>query len=64
MDMAAILMNGSWPFVHIFNPHLTEGSTWNLEKIGPGVSEEKSFKGVDDRRMSDDKWSQQHELKR
>ena len=36
----------------IFNPLLTEGSTWTLKKIGPGVSEEKSFKCVDGRRTA------------
>ena len=46
MGMAAILINGQWPFVQIFKPPLTEGSTWSLKKIGLGVSEEKSFKGV------------------
>ena len=59
MDMAAILINGLWPFVQIFNPLLTEGSTWSLKKIGLEVSEEKSFKGVDNRRWTTDgKWSQ------
>ena len=27
MGMVAILINGLWPFVQIFNPPLTEGST-------------------------------------
>ena len=58
MGMAAILINRPWPFVQIFNPPLTEGFTWSLKKIVPGVSEEKSFKGVDGwrtdgRRMDD-----------
>ena len=61
MGLAAILINLPWPFVQIFNPPLTEGSTWSLKKIGPGVSEEKSIKGVDglwtDGR-TDGKWSQ------
>ena len=48
MGMAAILINGPWPFVQIFNPTLTEGSTWSWKKIGP---EKKSFKGVDRWRM-------------
>ena len=47
MGMAAILINGPWPFEQIFNSPLTEGSTGNLKKIGLGVSEEKSIKGVD-----------------
>ena len=46
MGMTAILNKRQWPFVQISNLPLTEGSTWSLKKIGPGVSEEKSFKGV------------------
>ena len=46
MGMVAILLNGPWQIEQIFNPSLTEGSLWNLKKIGLGVSEEKSFKGV------------------
>ena len=46
MGMAAILIK------QIFNSSLTEGSTWNLKKIGPGVSEERSFKGVDGQTMN------------
>ena len=46
MGKVAILLNGPWPIEQIFSPSLTEGSLWNLKKIGPGVSEEKSFKGV------------------
>ena len=38
MGMLAILINGPWPFVQIFNPPLTQGSTWSLKKIGPGVT--------------------------
>ena len=30
MGMAAILVNGPWPYVQIFNPPLTEGSTWSF----------------------------------
>ena len=51
MGMAAISVNGPLPFVHIFNPQLTEGSMQNFEKTGSGVSEKKSFKCVDGRRM-------------
>ena len=62
MGMAAILINGPWPFVQIFNHPLTEGSTWSLKKICTGVSE-KLFKGVYrrmmDERTTDGKWSQQ-----
>ena len=29
----AILLYGPWPFVQIFNPPLTEGSTWSLKKL-------------------------------
>ena len=46
MGMAAILINESWPFEQIFNPPLTDCSTWSLKKIGLGDSEKKSFKGV------------------
>ena len=49
MGMAAILIYGQRPFVHIFNPPLTQGSTLSLKKFGPGISEEKLFKGVDGR---------------
>ena len=34
-----------------FQPPLTQGSTWSLKKTGPGVTEEKSFKGVNGRTM-------------
>ena len=58
MGMAAILINGPWLFEQNFNPPFTEGSTWSLKKIGPGVSEEKSFKNMDGlmdgRRPTDD----------
>ena len=62
MGMAAIFIYGPWPSVHIFNPSprpapppppppppLTQGSTWSLKKFGLGVSEERSFKGVNGR---------------
>ena len=49
MGMAAILINGPGPFEQFFNAHLTEGSMWNLKKIGLAVSEKKSFNGVDGR---------------
>ena len=64
MGMVAILINKPWPFEQIFNPPLTEGSTWSLKKIGPKISEEKPFKSVDEQRtdwrmygwtMTDDK---------
>ena len=57
MGMMAILINGPWPFIQILNPTFTEGSTWSLKKIGPGVTEEKSFKDVYGR-TTDGKWSQ------
>ena len=47
MGMAAILIYRQRAFVHIFNPPLTQGSTLSLKKFGPGISEEKLFKGVD-----------------
>ena len=50
MGMAAIAMIGPFTFVQMFNPILTEGSTWSLKRIGPGFSEENLFKGVDGRR--------------
>ena len=40
MGMAAILINGPWLFEQIVNSSLAEGSTWNLKKTGPVVSEE------------------------
>ena len=49
MGMAAILIYGRQPFIHIFNPPLTQGSTKSLKKFGPGVSEEKSFRVVNGR---------------
>ena len=62
MGMAAILINGPWPFVKNFNPLLNEGSTWSLKKTCPENSEKKSFKGVDGRAegwtTTDGKWSQ------
>ena len=51
--MAAILINEPWPLEQMSNPLLTEGSMWTLKKIGLGVSEEKSFKGVYGRRTDD-----------
>ena len=48
-DQSAILINGPRPFVKIFNRLLTEGYRRNLKKIAQGVTEEKSFKGVDGR---------------
>ena len=71
MNMAAILINRPRTFVKKKkkkNPPLTEGSRRNLKKIGPVVSEEKLFKGVDGRRTdgrqtdgrwtTDEEWSQ------
>ena len=52
MGMVAIVINGPWPFVQIFNPPLTEGTKRNLKKIGQAVSEEKLFKGMDERTMT------------
>ena len=51
MGMAVILFNGPWPFDQIFNPPLTNRRfKMKFKKIGPGVSEDKLFKGVDGRR--------------
>ena len=62
MGLAAILINEPQPFEQIFKPPSTEGSTWNLKKTGPGVSEKKLFKcvngGMDDGQTMDSKWSQ------
>ena len=46
MGIAAILINGPRPFEQMFNPPLTEGSTWILKKIGQGF-QRRSFKSVD-----------------
>ena len=51
MDMAAIFINGPWPFEQTFNTPVTEDSTWILKKTG--VTEEKSFKRVDGRTDDD-----------
>ena len=40
---------------YLYKFSIPEGSTWNLKKIGPVVSEEKLFKAVDDRRTMDDR---------
>ena len=56
MGMATILINSPWPLEQISNLLLTEGSTWSLKKIDPGVTEEKSFKCVNGRTM--DGWQQ------
>ena len=55
MGIAAILIDGPWPFEQIFKPSLLEGSTRRLKKIGPGVLEEKSFKSVDGRTDDDER---------
>ena len=54
MGMAAILINGPWPFEQIYNPPLTEDSTRSLKKISPGVLEKTSFKGMGDRQTASD----------
>ena len=46
MDMAAILLIRSGPFDQIFNQPLPGGCIWNLIKIGPAVSENKSFENI------------------
>ena len=40
----AILFNGVEPFQQTLNIPSTEGSMWNLVKIGQAVSEKKMFK--------------------
>ena len=47
MDMAVILINGPWPFEQFFNPPFNK--RLHMKKIGPVVTEEKSFKGVNGR---------------
>ena len=49
MGMAAILV--MWPrlFEQLFFPKVPGACIWNLVKIGPVVSEEKSFEIVDGR---------------
>ena len=49
MSMMAILINRPSPSVKLYNPALTEDTIRNLKKIGPGISEEKFFKDVDER---------------
>ena len=49
MGMAAILVMWSRPFEQLFVPKVPGGCIWNLVKIGPVVSEEKSFEIVDGR---------------
>ena len=61
MGMAAISINGPWPFEQIVNSSLTEVSTWSLKKIGPVFSEEKSIKCVDGRRTTTDELSDDDE---
>ena len=53
MGMAAILV--MWPrlFEQLFVPKVPGGCIWNLVKIGPVVSEEKSFEIVDGRRKTE-----------
>ena len=43
MDIAAILVNGSQPFLQFLVTLSQEGSTSNLSDIGPAISEEKLF---------------------
>ena len=43
MGMEAILFNDAKSFEQIDTTLLTEGSVWNLVKIGPIVSEKKTF---------------------
>ena len=44
MSMFAILFGGVKPFQQTVNILSTEGSMWNLVKIGQAVSEKKPFK--------------------
>ena len=53
MGMAAILVMWARLFEQLFVPKVPGGCIWNLVKIGPVVSEEKSFEIVDGRRTED-----------
>ena len=44
IGMVAILINGAEPFEQIDDTPLTEGTMWNLVKIGQAVSEKMTFK--------------------
>ena len=44
MGRVAILFNDAKRFEQIDNTPLKEGQVWNLVKIGPAVSEKKTFK--------------------
>ena len=44
MGMAAILFNGAKPFEEIVSIPSTEGSMWNLVRIGQALSEKNTFK--------------------
>ena len=57
MGMAATLTNEPWPFEQIFIPSLTEGSMWNVKKIGPGVSGGRSKVLKDNGRTDDGLWT-------
>ena len=52
MGMAAILVMWPEPFEQLFVPPIPGGYIWNLVRIGPVVSEEKSFEIVDGRRRT------------
>ena len=44
MGMATIFFKGAELFEQIVNIPSTEGPMWNLKKMGPAVSEKKTFK--------------------
>ena len=52
MGMTAILVMWPGPFEQIFVPPTPGGCIWNLDTIGPVVSEEKLFEIVDGRRRT------------
>ena len=53
MGKASILVMWSGPFEQTFVPSSQRGSTWNLNLIGPVVSEEKMFENVDGQTTDD-----------
>ena len=56
MDSAAILINGPWPFVQIFNLLLTERFTWRLGKMALGFQRRSRSNVSTDGRTDDDRW--------
>ena len=55
MGMAAILIKGPWPSLQIFNPLLTEDSTWKLAQGSQKLSRSKVWTTDNRRTMDDDR---------